>query len=745
MQMKRVSPPILERNLALGLVRRLHLTLLKIHRFSIKKPKTTLIFLSLFLLSSFVPLKSLKMLISIDDLIDPDFHTYEQLNELKDRFLSQDEIGIIISRKDGLIPNKSEMCGLLHWIQKQADTRSDLNAIVSTLGLSWPTETHAKFRTLPMLNIDCTNTLPESEVITAGMAQITKSPWRGTLTSQKGTDLAILIYPDARKQASILGTFNPLLVEELQKSFQEIVLQKHPHLKAIWIGDGIFQYHLHKGYETMPGLNMLMGFLLIIFLRLFLGTLLSGGLFLSVVTCITLPIYAGMALANHPIDVLSSSLSLMIFISSLEDFIFLSYFSQKYGWRKGFRRLILPSFFTSLTTVIGFGSLAFADLDMIRRFGLWAAASAALEWVFMLVALPALLKAIPRLQKWTRPEKAVHFKFFNLNHRKAPRLVTWLALLAFPIGLWATQKLYVSDSPIRLFRSDHPARQAAREIKKTRGWQGTASLVFSDHENKEFNQSVLKTVETWPLVSQIEDPYTINSYLTNDLSPSMGAYFTELIKDNTLGHRLGPDDRGVSRSLLYLRDLDISNINPMRKKIADLCPNQKCWLAGSVVSYGELGERVLSSLYKSLGGSLVLVSLVLLFLCLAFNKSSFFPLFISAMWGPAALLCVFYFFNIPIYYILSMVASILVGLTGDNAIQFLLFFKKNTTLNHSVNKIGTASLLVTCGTVLATGVFFFGYFDPMRTLGLLMMLGVFLSAFGDIWLLKGLLKTKNSL
>ena len=434
----------------------------------------------------------------------------------------------------------------------------------------------------------------------------------------------------------------------------------------------------------------------------------------------------------------------MIFVSSLEDFIFLSYFIKKYGRKEGTKKLLLPSFFTSLTTVIGFGSLLFADLDMIRRFGLWASTAAALEWVFMFLALPALVEAFPRLENWIHPQKFLRLSGGAILNYAVPKKIAFLGLLVFPLALWATQYLYVSDSPIRLLEEDHPARQDLRKVEKSRGWQGQASIVFSDYENRSFNKEVLRKVKDLTIVDQIEDPYTTRDHLTTGLTPGMRSYFTELMRQNTAGHRLGPDHKGFARSILYLNNIDITDVNLMRKDIESYCPERQCWPAGSTISYGELGERVLSTLYKSLGGSLILVSLVILLLCLAKKKRHFHYLLLSAMWGPMALLCVFYLFNIPIYYILSMVASILVGMTGDNAIQFLFFSQDKNSFDESIHQMSYASFLVSIGMILACSVFFFGYFDPMKSLGGFMILGFILSLIGDIWILKSLSTGRNS-
>lgn len=736
-----------EKNLFQGLVRGLHKQLFFAHQTCLKRPKLTLVAFFAFLGLCLAPLPSLKMMLSIDDLIDPDFQTYSELKELKDRFLDQDELFVLIRPNPPRPLNKLEICSIQKWIFNTTEFRGDLRAIVSTLGIQWPKESAHKFQVLPILAPDCLKPEEtEEQHLRAAVKQLLDSPWKGTLIGNDGNDIAMLIYPYARNEGSFFGTFDHKIVDELKESFRKEVIEKHPGLTDEWIGDGIFQYFLKKGYERMPILNSLISVFIIIFFFFFLGSFKSSVIFLQAVTWVSLPIYAGMALLNHPIDVLSSSLSLMVFVASLEDFIFLSKLSEVYGWKRAYRKLLLPSFFTSLTTVVGFGSLVLADLEIIRRFGFWGAVAAGVEWLVFFLVLPAIFVLFPKLQNWSDSQRSqkIMNKVAPLFQSRPHRFVTYLLLLIFPLGIYSTQSLYVSDSPERLMRPSHPTRLSLNKIEETRGWRAQVSLVFEDHYEEGFNRRVLKEVSTWPLVSNFESPFAIADYLTQDLSPPMKNYFKGLLSQDILAHRLGPDGL-MSRAIIYVKNLDIVDINQMRRQVSKLCPNKECWLAGSLVSYGELGERVLNTLYKSLGGSLILVSLLIGFLSLAMGKKNFFPLVLSAMWGPLALLVIFYLFNIPVYYITSMVASILVGLAGDNAIQFLFFSNdKSFNFDRGLKVLSPMSLTITMATCLAASVFFFGYFDPMKSLGAMLITGLILSLFGDIWVLRGLTQTNTS-
>ncbi len=681
------------------------------------------------------------MLMSIDDLVDKDFKTYQQLKELKKNFFDQDEIFIVIRRKDQTRLNKAELCTSLKWVNDLADSRSDVKAIVSTFGLMWPTETQTHFKVSPILNINCADRVSsESEAIDQAFMKIMKSPWVGALTAKDGSDIGILIYPsnNSRKK-SFFGSFNAKMVDELQADFENSVQKVHPELIGIWVGDGIFQYHLHKGYESMPLLNGLMSLVIVFLFRLLMGSFISSFIFLQLVTWVSLLVYGGMAYFGHPIDVLSSSLSLMFFVSSLEDFVLLSHFMKKWSWRRAFSRVLLPSFFTSLTTMIGFGSLAFADLGIVRRFGIWSAVGALVEWIVLFIFLPALMQSFSKLRIWTNPKKSLDLSQTWLIGFRPKKIFALVSLLVIPFALFSFSHLEVSDSPERLLPPSHPARRGLDMIEQTRGWRSQLSLVFAEHDQTQFNKSVIEKIKADPLVSHSEDVYAVKDFMTSQLSSEMQNWLNSFIEGNAIGHRLGPSGE-QTRAILYVKNLDISDIKSLRLKVNALCPKQECWLAGSLVSYGELGERVLSTLYESLGLSLFLVLFILLWLCLALRPEAFWSLALSSIWGPCALLVCFYIFKFRVFYITSMIASIIVGLAGDNAIQFLFYSKRGHQMQKSVSFVGPAVLAISICMMMASSVFFAGYFDPMKNLGGLMILGIFLGYVGDVWILRGLSK-----
>ena len=149
---------------------------------------------------------------------------------------------------------------------------------------------------------------------------------------------------------------------------------------------------------------------------------------------------------------------------------------------------------------------------------------------------------------------------------------------------------------------------------------------------------------------------------------------------------------------------------------------------------------VVSALLILAIGSLLIVSLILFLLSRYMKVKNISAAIVSAMWGPVAVISLFVVFKIPIFYVTSICASVLVGLAGDNTIQFIFARKKN--LQKGIEEFAPASFLISVGMSFLCLVFLFSVFQPLTKLGLIMMGGFLLILFGDIFILKGLLKNE---
>jgi predicted RND superfamily exporter protein len=255
------------------------------------------------------------------------------------------------------------------------------------------------------------------------------------------------------------------------------------------------------------------------------------------------------------------------------------------------------------------------------------------------------------------------------------------------------------------------------------------------------NERVIAELSKSPIVVAVESPYAVEDYLTAGSSESRSRVIRSYWRDSVGGQRLVATDE--ARAMLYLSDTDIALVSRLAERTRQLCPKGECYLAGSLISYAEFGDRVLGTLMESLSVSLALVSVVLIFLILAHGAGNIVQLLLSAMWGPMAMLCLFYLFKIPVFYITSMFASILVGEAGNNTIQYLFGSRGKGGVEAGFKSRASASVIVTISMMTLSSVFFISYFAPLRILGGLLIVGFGMALLGDLWLLKGLLPRRS--
>jgi len=146
----------------------------------------------------------------------------------------------------------------------------------------------------------------------------------------------------------------------------------------------------------------------------------------------TLWTIGALGLVGEPINTLNSILPALVLVVGFTDSV---HFMMDIRRERNFgrppmdaaavslRHLFLPCFLTSVTTAIGFGSLAVAQIDVIQRFGVACAAGAMLNFVAVVPLVPLLTST--RLGKYVSHGDSQTSTEANA-HRDLSRLVGWL-------------------------------------------------------------------------------------------------------------------------------------------------------------------------------------------------------------------------------------------------------------------------------------------------------------------------------
>jgi predicted RND superfamily exporter protein len=199
----------------------------------------------------------------------------------------------------------------------------------------------------------------------------------------------------------------------------------------------------------------------------------------------------------------------------------------------------------------------------------------------------------------------------------------------------------------------------------------------------------------------------------------------------------------TARAALYLKSLNLADLNRTLSHVTQACAKAQCFAAGEGVVYAEYSNRVVGTLVKSFVSSLVLVGAIVLFLAQALGTGTKKELLFSVFWSPVLIVGGLALFRVPLNLTTSMFASVLVGLTGDNAVQYL-FASRGGPLQEGIHRRGGASVQVTAIAASASLLFLGLTLVPLKTLGLLLFLGFVISLAGDLWVLSGLITRPRS-
>lgn len=723
-------------------MRKFHLFLFKFHRIGLRFPKLTACVAALLVIIGLIGASNYRFLLSVDDLVDPDFKSYQALMDYKQNF--PDYNSVIISIEPHKKPTKDFLCDIQRWAIRLNDKRSDLLRVSSSFGVRQAYVNNRQLQFKPLFDLDCFSTDPQTETIDEAYQKLRASPWNNLLTDQNYA-LTLSISFEGHSADNRFGEFNADSAEEIRLDFDRVLEPWKNDFDVYWAGVGSYQYELRKSFYVSQVLNLIMFGFVLLFFRFFFKSWSLGWLFILTVDCALIITYGIMGFLDLPVDVLTNSTGMMLIVSTLEDFIFIVYGTAYMGmtWRKSMRYFLIPAFYTTLTTSIGFASLVTSDLSIIQRFGLLSAVSGLIEWAFVFCVLPAILTLV-KSKGWVKPDflsqqnSKIQKGLLRLSEVNFPKAVTWCLLLFFPLGIWGAFKLNVEDSPEKFFAPGHIISKTSDHLFKTRGWRSDVTLLFPENATSESKSKVLSLARKWPNVAVVEDLPITEKYLTSQVeSDDHKQAIIRFWRESPFITRL--KNESVERAIIYLKSLERKDLEDLVLAVEESCPNKECALASGITSYVEFGDRVLRTLFESLFLSLALV-IFIVYILARYNKSqNTLALCISSIWGPFALVVMFYVFQVPVFFITTICAAVLVGLSGDNSIQFI-FNEKGKGLNKSVSQLGVASLLVTIAMVFVTVIFFFSPMWPLQKLGGLMILGFWLSWVGDVIILRGLTK-----
>ena len=665
---------------------------------------------------------------SIDQMLDGDFKSTQNYFRMKELFQNDHQFVVAFEKKTDF--SREDLCVLDTLGQDLVDTYPEITRFQSPFTIRKGVHDPKK-RTLwfpRVLDPVCKDLSTSPDLLKT----LERSPWKGTFLP------SLIGHHDISFEIFFEAEFDHQKIPELKKWIEERVANRGFELH--YSGESYFQYYTDQGYQWMDRMNLLIVAMLMAWCWFFFRTW-SSGIILLVTLAFTGTILRGMMGFLHvPIDIVSSNLFLMLSVSCIEDYVLLSAVRMKNpNWKSAFRKILVPGFITSLTTLVGFWSLGNVDLGMIRRFGWIAGAGAMIEWFMVFIFLPCAMKEWKRLQQWTR---GPHFQIWSrldarLKSIVFPKWFLYVSLLVFPMGVWGLMHLHYQENPEKTFWADHPFRQGLDYLQKTRGYRNEINLVFESDATESKKEELNQWLKTVPEVTVIERPEEVMAEIFENVPTEVA----ESMKGET--RMSAPFKRWYSETeeekwILYWKDTETNRMAEFTQQVDQHCEGQ-CFLSGSFVAYSEMGTRIRKTLLESLGTSLALVGLILVWLARHQGFKNYALILASAFWGSFATISLLWLAHTPIYFISCLFAATLVGLAGDNVVQYLWGSRKKGRI-HQLHELGLGTGMVTLSIIGMSCCFFVAYFVPARSLGLLLAVGLIAMFYGDFFLWKGFQK-----
>ncbi|MBI3009262.1 MAG: MMPL family transporter, partial [Candidatus Omnitrophica bacterium] len=217
------------------------------------------------------------------------------------------------------------------------------------------------------------------------------------------------------------------------------------------------------------------------------------------------------------VHIMSSMIPIFLMpIALLDDIHILSGFFDRYLSLKDKRKTIIatmkdlykPMFFTSITSAVGFGSLALANIPPVRVFGLFVAFGIMAAWLFTNTLVPALImlmneeklkvflkKRQSRTSFMDRVLKSLgRFSFFR------SKVILAAAAIVLILGIIGIYKIRVNDNPVRWFKPGHKIRIADNVMNKSFGGTYMAYLVVEGTQ-----EDAIKRPDVMSYINKLQD------------------------------------------------------------------------------------------------------------------------------------------------------------------------------------------------------------------------------------------------
>ena len=490
-------------------------------------------------------------------------------------------------------------------------------------------------------------------------------------------------------------------------------------------------------------------------------------------------------LFRAPIDVLSSTIAAIILVVGVADSIHLlvKYFnglseglSKREAVRKMVVRLGAATFMTSLTTAIGFGTLATSAVVPMKHFGLFTAVGVMITFVISLMLITIVLLWTPeptakqierlgrgRLDGWLR-------RLDEFVERRA-RAIVFAAFALTAVSVAAATQLrintYINDEMGP--KTDVYQHLVWFESRLTTPWQFDVLLTgepdtFKDPTRLHQAEAVANYLEARPEIRRVvtvtDFVKQINQALHGDSTayhripdePDLAAQQLFLLEltDPDLLHRFVDFDYGEVRIAALMNDIGSARMKGFRADLDEfleqtLDDDLTTTQSGTITLAASLSDYLVESLLLSIGLAFLFISILMAVL---FRNAKLVLISLIPNVIPLIMVAgVMGVFGIDVSPGTAVIFSIAFGIAVDDTIHMLARLRQEMAIGLNLRDAIRTSILGTGKAVILTSLVLLGGFGALMTsrfegtanLGALVSLTVVLALLADLLLLPALL------
>ena len=430
----------------------------------------------------------------------------------------------------------------------------------------------------------------------------------------------------------------------------------------------------------------------------------------------------------------------------------------------------LPILLTSLTTMVGFATLALSKVVPVATLGIATASGAFLAFVISVFWMPAVLLLLKKEIKEQKQEKNTIESFgygaFIVKNDKKIILITSLIVVLVGFGLFSIK---VDSNTIRYFDKNVEIRKSSEfNMKHLTGPMSYTFIVNSGKKDGIKEPKFLRTVEKFALEYKKAFPTDVRH--VSSLLDTIKRYNKIMNHQNVV-----PDDKNLIAQYLLLYtsslpqgmeitdkiDFDqqkfritaLTNIVDTSKDLKMIHYAQDWWdktpykvtITGQTVMYAFMQKDITDTLIYSLSLTILIVSLMMLFI---FKRIKILWILLLPNILPVVMvLGVMGWLNLTIDMGVAIAGAIIIGVAVDDTIHFLVKYfdarKRGLSMSDTFDEVlhyaGKAILFTTIVLSLSFSIFAFSTFTPNQNFGVVTATALVIAVITDLLFLPALL------